>query len=171
MCVCLHRRDRRTYLHRDSITRSTTQLSVYVAFPLRRPPTPAAAVKSAHLSLRPFLIGFVTVHNRHDDLRRIASQTADTLACRAWILHLPHTHSSRFPAMSDATNSTLAILWIVLYCISWPIVKLVQGLALVLSPFWSLAQFVLLPVTYLLHGILSVLLFPFRIQLLEKIEV
>jgi hypothetical protein len=73
--------------------------------------------------------------------------------------------------MSEAAPGILATISTVLYYACWPIVKLLQGVAFVLSPFWRIAQFLFLPITYVLHGILSILLLPFRLRLLERVEV
>ncbi|ORX97945.1 hypothetical protein BCR34DRAFT_496483 [Clohesyomyces aquaticus] len=69
--------------------------------------------------------------------------------------------------MADTLLQTVVI---VLYVVCWPFIKLFQVLASVLSPFWVVGQFMLLPVTYLVHAILHIILFPFRLQLLEKLE-
>lgn len=77
--------------------------------------------------------------------------------------------------MAESTQApptgTLATISTVVYYTCWPIIKIIQGIGFVLSPFWTLTQFVLLPITYLIHGILSIVLFPFRLQLLERVEV
>ncbi|KAF2114911.1 hypothetical protein BDV96DRAFT_646778 [Lophiotrema nucula] len=64
----------------------------------------------------------------------------------------------------------LATASAVLYYACWPIIKLLQGLAFILSPFWNIAQFILLPFTSLAQAILGILLLPFKIQLLDRVE-
>ncbi|KAJ4302734.1 hypothetical protein N0V90_001624 [Kalmusia sp. IMI 367209] len=68
--------------------------------------------------------------------------------------------------MTDAR----AVLSTVLYCLWWPVTKILLAIGIILSPFWSVAQFILLPVTYLVQGLLAVILFPFRLHILERIE-
>lgn len=66
---------------------------------------------------------------------------------------------------------TRAILSTVLYCLWWPTSKIIYAIHTILSPFWAALQFIFLPVTYLLQGILTIILFPFRLHILERIEV
>jgi len=73
---------------------------------------------------------------------------------------------SRHP-MAD----TRAVISIVLYCLWWPTTKIIYAIQTILSPFWTALQFIFLPVTYLLRAILTVILFPFRLHILERIEV
>jgi hypothetical protein len=75
------------------------------------------------------------------------------------------------PTMADAVYGTLAVISTLLYALSYPVIKAIRLVALIVSPFWAIAQFVLLPVTYSIHGILTVALFPFRLRLLERLEV
>jgi hypothetical protein len=88
----------------------------------------------------------------------------------------------RLAAMADApvTGVIAAVSNIVYYAvypvyllsyISYPIVALFRFIALVLAPFWSIAQFILLPVTYIAYGISYAVTLPFRLQLLERFEV
>ncbi|KAF2474182.1 uncharacterized protein BDR25DRAFT_119801 [Lindgomyces ingoldianus] len=65
---------------------------------------------------------------------------------------------------------TLQTALTVLYYVCWPFIKLVHGISYILSPFWAIAQFVLLPFTHLVHILLNIVLFPFRLQLLERVE-
>ena len=67
--------------------------------------------------------------------------------------------------------NTGAILSTLLFCLWWPMSKLLSVFALVLSPFWAVLQFVLLPVIYLARAIFAVLSFPFKLNILERIEV
>ncbi|KAF2004434.1 hypothetical protein P154DRAFT_43500 [Amniculicola lignicola CBS 123094] len=62
------------------------------------------------------------------------------------------------------------IFFVVLHCVSWPLIKLFLAVTFILSPFWAILSFILLPITSLLHVLFSVVLFPFRQQLLDKIE-
>ncbi|KAF2253906.1 hypothetical protein BU26DRAFT_516174 [Trematosphaeria pertusa] len=68
--------------------------------------------------------------------------------------------------MADAR----AILSTVLYCAWWPTSKLLLAIRAILSPFWAILQFVFLPLIYLVHAILAVILLPFRLHLLERFE-
>ena len=69
--------------------------------------------------------------------------------------------------MADA-RTTLST---VLYCIWWPFSHILSAARAILSPFWALAQFVFLPVVYLVQGLLVIVLLPFRLHVLERIEV
>lgn len=50
-------------------------------------------------------------------------------------------------------------------------VQLFRAIVFVLSPFWAVTSFVLLPLTHLVQAALSIILFPFRWRLFEKLEV
>ncbi|KAF2446441.1 hypothetical protein P171DRAFT_357484 [Karstenula rhodostoma CBS 690.94] len=63
-----------------------------------------------------------------------------------------------------------AILSTILYCLWLPISKILSAVVFILSPFWALAQFIFLPVAYLLKTIYAFVSFPFRLHLLERIE-
>jgi hypothetical protein len=63
------------------------------------------------------------------------------------------------------------ILSTVLYYLWWPTSKILYAIQVVLSPFWAILQFIFLPVTFLLRAILTVFLFPFRLHILERVEV
>ncbi|KAF2680567.1 hypothetical protein K458DRAFT_311254 [Lentithecium fluviatile CBS 122367] len=65
---------------------------------------------------------------------------------------------------------TRAIVSTVLYCLWWPTSKIIYAIQTILSPFWTILQFVFLPLTYLLHAVLSIILFPFRHHILDRIE-
>lgn len=65
----------------------------------------------------------------------------------------------------------LATASTILYYACWPLLKLCQGILFLLAPIWTVAQFVLLPITYLAHALLSIALFPFRLHLLDRFEV
>ncbi|KAF2659076.1 hypothetical protein K491DRAFT_689677 [Lophiostoma macrostomum CBS 122681] len=72
--------------------------------------------------------------------------------------------------MSGPAPGVLATISTVLYYACWPLIKFLQGVAFVLSPFLRIAQFVFLPITYVIHGIISILLLPLRLRLLERVE-
>ncbi|KAF1957406.1 hypothetical protein CC80DRAFT_491522 [Byssothecium circinans] len=57
-----------------------------------------------------------------------------------------------------------------LYVIWWPTSKALNGIRFILSPFWALLQFIFLPLTHLIQAILSIVLLPFRLDILERIE-
>lgn len=76
---------------------------------------------------------------------------------------MPNSHFS----MADAR----AVLSTVLFCFWWPTSKLLAAIAFVLSPFLRVLHFVLLPVIYLARAIYAILAFPFRLHVLERIEV
>jgi hypothetical protein len=50
------------------------------------------------------------------------------------------------------------------------VVQLFQVIVFILSPFWAVISFVLLPLTHLIRVALSIILFPFRLRLLDKFE-
>ncbi|KAF2733536.1 hypothetical protein EJ04DRAFT_438922 [Polyplosphaeria fusca] len=64
----------------------------------------------------------------------------------------------------------LATASIALYALCWPFLKLARGLAVLLSPFWALARFLLLPVTYLATALFTLLSLPFSLNLLDRVE-
>ncbi|KAF2798400.1 hypothetical protein K505DRAFT_321934, partial [Melanomma pulvis-pyrius CBS 109.77] len=64
----------------------------------------------------------------------------------------------------------LATASAILYYACWPLLKLCQALLFLLAPVWTVAQFVLLPITSLAHALLTVALFPFRLHLLDRLE-
>ena len=64
-----------------------------------------------------------------------------------------------------------AVVSTALYVLCWPFIKLLQAVSFVLAPFWAATQFVLLPITYAVHAVLSIALFPFRLHVLDRIEV
>ena len=66
---------------------------------------------------------------------------------------------------------SLARISTALYYLCWPFIKLLQGVAFVLSPFWAILRFIFLPITIVVQGIVGVLLWPFRLQVLERFEV
>ncbi|KAF2263848.1 hypothetical protein CC78DRAFT_580966 [Lojkania enalia] len=65
---------------------------------------------------------------------------------------------------------TIVAIRAVLYYTSLPLAKLLHGLAIIVSPFLAVVHFLFLPITYLVHAILGIVLLPFKVQLLEKIE-
>ncbi|PVI07662.1 hypothetical protein DM02DRAFT_550559 [Periconia macrospinosa] len=62
------------------------------------------------------------------------------------------------------------VLSTILYILWWPTNKFIHVIKFILSPIWALVRFIFLPVTYLLETIFNVILFPFRINVLERIE-
>ena len=66
---------------------------------------------------------------------------------------------------------TLATISTTLYYACWPFLQLLKGIAFVLSPFWAILRFMILPITIVIQGIVGVLLWPFRLQVLERFEV
>lgn len=64
-----------------------------------------------------------------------------------------------------------ALLSTLLYCLWLPTSNILSALRFVLSPFCALAQFTFLPVAHLLHTLYAVVSLPFRLHLLERIEV
>ncbi|KAF2012574.1 hypothetical protein BU24DRAFT_254689 [Aaosphaeria arxii CBS 175.79] len=72
--------------------------------------------------------------------------------------------------MADQIQQALSILSRIAFYTSWPFVKLAHLLTFILSPFWRIAQFFLLPFTVLVQGLLGILLLPFRLNLLERFE-
>lgn len=65
----------------------------------------------------------------------------------------------------------LALAATILYYVFWPFLKLFHAITSILAPFWTIARFVLLPITYLAHTLFSIASLPFRLQLLDRIEV
>jgi hypothetical protein len=63
------------------------------------------------------------------------------------------------------------ILLITLWIIWWPISKVLHGVLFVLSPIWSLGNFILLPFIHIWQTIVSIITFPFSGRWLERIEV
>lgn len=64
-----------------------------------------------------------------------------------------------------------ALLSNILYILWWPTSKFINILTFLFSPIWALARFFLLPFTHLFETILKVILFPFRADILDRIEV
>lgn len=73
--------------------------------------------------------------------------------------------------MADSATGTIATLSRVLFYATWPFVKLAHAIAYLLAPFLAVAQFLLLPLTVVVHALLRGLLFPFRLHLLDRGEV
>lgn len=69
--------------------------------------------------------------------------------------------------MADA----LTVFFVILHILSWPFHKLINLVAIIVSPFWLLASFLLLPCIHLVRTIINVLLFPFSLQWRERFEV
>ncbi|KAK3202412.1 hypothetical protein GRF29_161g1120846 [Pseudopithomyces chartarum] len=111
-----------------------------------------------------------------------AGATEGTWTSWALALALAFTASSRFVPSSlhrrtaapltpqSIMANTGTILSTLLFCLWWPTSKLLSVFALVLSPFWAVLQFVLLPVIYLAHAVYAVLSLPFKLNILERIE-
>lgn len=72
--------------------------------------------------------------------------------------------------VQDVITRTILITWRVLYILSYPFFKLFRLVATILSPLWTATQFLLLPFTVIAQTLLSIVLFPFRLNLLERIE-
>lgn len=70
----------------------------------------------------------------------------------------------------DVAIRVLATISRLLFVLTWPFVKLARGVALLLSPVWTVAQFILLPLTVVVQAVLSILLFPFRLNWLDRFE-
>ncbi|KAF2272763.1 uncharacterized protein EI97DRAFT_436694 [Westerdykella ornata] len=67
-------------------------------------------------------------------------------------------------------GAVLSAIATIFYYATFPIVQVLRLVIFILSPFWTLTKFVLLPVTYAAHGIFAILLFPLRLRLLERLE-
>lgn len=67
--------------------------------------------------------------------------------------------------------NTPSVVAAVLYSLWWPASALIRVVRAVLAPIWAAVCFVFLPVTFLVRAVLAVTLFPFRIHVLERIEV
>jgi hypothetical protein len=65
----------------------------------------------------------------------------------------------------------LTVVFIILHVIWWPINKLINTIIILLSPFYHVISFVLLPCIHLGHAIVRVLSIPFTVKWLERIEV
>lgn len=72
--------------------------------------------------------------------------------------------------VNDVVTRAFVTTWRVLFLLSWPIIKLFHLVAILLSPIWTIAQFIFLPFTVLAQTLLSVILFPFRLNLLDRVE-
>jgi len=57
------------------------------------------------------------------------------------------------------------------YILLVPIIKLLQVILFLLTPLWAVIAFVLLPVTHLAQVLLRLAMFPFRLQLRDRLEV
>ncbi|KAF2638907.1 hypothetical protein P280DRAFT_470923 [Massarina eburnea CBS 473.64] len=68
--------------------------------------------------------------------------------------------------MVDASTILAAIV----YILWWPTSAILSVTRFILAPFWSLLQFFFLPITCLVHAILALVLLPFRVDILERIE-
>ncbi|KAF1850843.1 uncharacterized protein K460DRAFT_273551 [Cucurbitaria berberidis CBS 394.84] len=68
--------------------------------------------------------------------------------------------------MADA----LTTVFIILHIIWWPLSKIIKAIVILLTPFWIVATFLLLPFIHIGHAIINVLSFPFRLQWMERLE-
>jgi hypothetical protein len=62
-------------------------------------------------------------------------------------------------------------LFVVLYCLWWPVSYIIHAVHTVVAPIWTALTFVFLPVTYLIYAIVTIVLFPFRLNILDRFEV
>ncbi|KAF2715005.1 hypothetical protein K504DRAFT_367414 [Pleomassaria siparia CBS 279.74] len=67
-------------------------------------------------------------------------------------------------------NTLAAASITILYCLSWPLLQSFYAVSFILTPLWTCVQFILLPITCLAHAVLDVVLFPFRLRVLDRIE-
>ncbi|KAF2854360.1 hypothetical protein T440DRAFT_273728 [Plenodomus tracheiphilus IPT5] len=67
-------------------------------------------------------------------------------------------------------QQALTVLFVVLHIIWWPISKLLASLVFVLSPFYRVALFLLLPFIHAGQVVINILSFPFSAKWLERIE-
>lgn len=65
----------------------------------------------------------------------------------------------------------LTIFFVIVRVIFLPIVACVNLVLYLLSPIWTLGTFILLPLLHFSHAIITILTFPFRMHLLDRIEV
>jgi hypothetical protein len=65
----------------------------------------------------------------------------------------------------------LAIVFLVVHILLWPLVKLANAVIIILSPVWTLAAFLLLPFIHIARVFVNIASFPFTTQWLERIEV
>ena len=70
-----------------------------------------------------------------------------------------------------AKDDAVAVVFVVLHIIWWPIGKALKAIVTVLSPLYTLGSFLLLPVLHLGHTLLTMVSFPFSTRGLERIEV
>jgi hypothetical protein len=82
-------------------------------------------------------------------------------------------------------SDTIAILSVTLKIIWWPISRIpyaigltgyaisciIHPIGVILAPFWAILHFLLLPLIYLVQGILTIVLFPLRAEIPESIKV
>ena len=65
----------------------------------------------------------------------------------------------------------LALVFLALHVLSWPIVKLANAVIILVSPIWALVAFLLLPFIHLARVFVNIASFPLKTQWLERIEV
>lgn len=65
----------------------------------------------------------------------------------------------------------LAIAFLIFNILAWPVVKLAHVAIVLLSPFYVLVSFLLLPFIHLARTFVNIASFPFQVQWLERIEV
>ncbi|KAF1838985.1 hypothetical protein BDW02DRAFT_272068 [Decorospora gaudefroyi] len=72
--------------------------------------------------------------------------------------------------MADATTIFFLVLHILKQLISWPLIKLTNAIIILLSPFYNVITFILLPFVHLGRAVIGVLSIPFTVKWLERIE-
>ena len=70
-----------------------------------------------------------------------------------------------------AVSRSVSAISIALYYLSYPVLQLIHAVILALTPLIALVRFVLLPLTYVTHTIVTLALLPFRLRLLDRLEV
>lgn len=73
--------------------------------------------------------------------------------------------------LAVAYNVTLTVVATTVRLLWWPMRQLLYAILVILSPFYHLANFLLLPFVRLGQTIVSILSFPFSVKWLERIEV
>ncbi|CAI6333511.1 unnamed protein product [Periconia digitata] len=95
-----------------------------------------------------------------------AHRLARTFSCLLVCFNRVLSVESSGPAMADYRT----VLSNIVYVLWWPTDRIIRAIKYTLSPFWTLITFVFLPVTYLVQTVLSIVLFPFRVDVLERVE-
>jgi hypothetical protein len=73
--------------------------------------------------------------------------------------------------LSEAVSRSVSAVKSLLYYLSYPVFQTLRAAALVLSPFIAFARFLLLPLTNVVHAIITLVWLPFRLRLLQRLEV